>query len=603
MSDIATNPLITHSQSQTYDTRPGVGAADAAGRPLPDGPVVDFSKLRPEVRINPDRLLSLPPVGGRPLVDVLPELQTALSSIPLGDRLLPPPALVQEFIDMMCGFFSLPEVDCLVSRWPPVAPDDHAMRQLLDFLTLLSRNAANAKGVIYYFSLHLAHRVWYSRPAMPGSVKVCFLCQRRHKFTRAKRFYWATITRDNIFEMQRMTGPQLLKYWCGSISAYQMYGAKMRLLQERRRMVKKVTVIDRRAVALFQRCPIDRPPPFPLTLRALRRPVPVALLRCLQAAIVADDMLLVRSLPHLSSSPDVRSGVRLASALLEVFEHAGKVHQLLLALVGHGIGGDSVDATTVCRENCQMTNIFKMYFQRFARAYYENVLRRIIAQIEAAGDIGLKRPETTDRGKAADVLWDVLDRIIGSADAISPQIRHLASVLKTISFVRFNSTAGTYNTLSRFFFTRFVAPVIADPLSYDNTFAPAGDIQNFLMNISIPFSQFIQGVFTLSGMGGRFEALRTINMSLNELIFPRLVRFTMSLGDVPQSEVQYSKPSVHVLNAALECILDWIADNFDRFADKYTELMNDPSKTAPGLWGIAGLLVHRFPEIVHGSDL
>jgi hypothetical protein len=307
-------------------------------------------------------------------------------------------------------------------------------------------------------------------------------------------------------------------------------------------------------------------------------------------------MSFLRALPHRGNGTNDKDAIAVAGALLDVFAHAGKVNQLLCTLAGLDLGSSSVDSSNVVRENSSLTNMFKVFFHRFGRGYYDAVLKEIIGSLDEAGDLGLINPKNCQTDRIKELLFNALEKVIQSSQFVAPQIRQMASVLMSVTALRFNSKKTTYNGLSGFFFTRFVSSIIANPASFDDEFRSRTEKMSFLTKVAIPFSQMIQIPLNLYEFRGKFEPFESWNRQLNDGFMPRLFDFVMQLAELPPEDVIYEKPSADQLTRSLESILDWTVALYQPFSEKYNELRKNPTVNPPISWSVGTYFFNLFAD-------
>jgi hypothetical protein len=377
-----------------------------------------------------------------------------------------------------------------------------------------------------------------------------------------------------------------------------MKSRKIRLLDGQKHKLKVFTIVDPKQIALWQGLngSLASVPPLPMFISLVEKPVPERLLRAFYNELTADDAMLLRSIPHSLEGMVEKDILVLTNAILDVFAHAGKVNQLIVALASVDFGAESVDATNICRENSTLTNLFKVFYQRYGRPYYENVILPIINQIDEAGDLGLAVPKEEDAERIGELVFGTLNKITDGVAHITPQIHHLASILKMFSAVRFNSRRTTYNSLSLFFFTRFVTATFANPVSYDAGFASKTDSRAFLAKVTIPFSQMMQSPFNLLPMAKKYEPFQSLNGQLNDIFFPKLYEFLMRVADPPAEPPEYEKPDEARLGVALNYLLEKTWRAYDQVVGKYTERLASAGGNAPISWSVGSFFMRGFNE-------
>jgi hypothetical protein len=333
-------------------------------------------------------------------------------------------------------------------------------------------------------------------------------------------------------------------------------------------------------------------PPFPLSLAGLEAPFPRAVLVAFYEAVIADDMALVRAACHFGVV-NVKEGVGLMSALLDVFAYAGKMDQFLVTIVGLEFAKDELQATTVLRTNSHLTNLFKAFFARYGKPYFDFCLAKIIDYILEVGDISLSHLETADAERAERLLFTVLKFIINSRPVVPNELQHLAAILKSQAIIMFNNKQATYNTLNGYICLRFITAVIADPLMFrPNTepFSPE------LMRVLMPFSQLLQTPVNLAPLEERFEMFSAWNPRLEKHIWPKLIRFVFSVSNC-REKPNYPPPIEIEVTKALSTILGLLSANFPKFKQEFNRVTDAAAAPFhPIGWSLAAFVAGFFEE-------
>jgi len=326
-----------------------------------------------------------------------------------------------------------------------------------------------------------------------------------------------------------------------------------------------------------------------LILCSLEPPYPVPVLVSFFEALTLDDMILLRAIVHYGVVP-VNEGVAFIDALLDIFAFAGKIEQFLIALIGLEFSKDELQINTVLRANTHVTNLFKAFFARYAKPYFDSCLSKIIDYILGVGNIGLSHIESADKEKAEVMLFTVLKYILHSENVIPAEIRYLASILKAEAIVRFNNKQATYNTLVGFICLRFITAVIADPIMFrPNTeeFSPE------MMTMLMPFSQLLQTPINLAPFDERFEKFSDWNPRVRKHIWPKLIKFVLSVADLKE-KLFYQPPSEEQVFKSLSRVLTSSSAKFQQFKNQYEFLQRDPNVFHPIGWNLAGFLSAFF---------
>jgi hypothetical protein len=193
-------------------------------------------------------------------------------------------------------------------------------------------------------------------------------------------------------------------------------------------------------------------------------------------------------------------------------------------------------------------------------------------------------------------MFGALDRIMAGVEHIPPPLHQMASILRIFSGIRFNSKRATYNTLSLFFFTRFVTATFANPTTYDPTYKSKTDPRSFLIKVTIPFSQMMQSPFNRLVLSKKYEPYQSLNQRLTQTYFPRLYDFLIRVAEAPSEPVRYDPPTQAQLLDSLAFILEKTWKGYDQLATNYSDLMSNPARNPPISWSLAAFFMRFFKD-------
>jgi hypothetical protein len=541
---------------------------------------------------------SLPNVGAVAAIPAFETLLGTFEQLPVKSIFSGTTPILQDFKTAIGSVISGAHISYIYGHWPPELPREPKVQTMALYIRELIKRCAQPKNVLMWATATIGDpKLLVKAPPSANHITALFLGRKRRRIGRDNHFYWITLTPGGGHAFQISKGA-LKPIWSGPVASFTMKNRKVKLLGDKKQKLKSFSLIDPRQINLWQQSggSLERLPPLPMLLSMVEKPYPDDLLQSFYDDITSDDMLFVRALPHAGPGSTEKDGLALASAMLDVFAHAGKVNQLLVALASIDFGSDSVDATNICRENSSLTNMFKVFFQRYGRPYYEQVIRPIIDQIDDLGDLGLLAPKESDSDKIGGIMFGALDAIVAGLPHIRPEIHHMASILKMFSAIRFNTRRATYNTLSLFFFTRYVTAIFANPPTYDEAFKPKSDPRAFLIKITIPFSQMMQTPFNRLTMTKKYEPLQSLNDKLTNVYFAKLSDFLLQVADTPKEPVAYPPPSKEQLNTSLNYILDRAIKSYDQLAAKYSETLANPTRYTPVAWSVGSYFLQFFRE-------
>jgi hypothetical protein len=524
----------------------------------------------------------LPAVGRHSALEALPLLTAAFDRFDLSALLSNPPAIVSDFMAMIHGVFaSVPgSYATIFHSFPPyITEQGSAPATLILYLVRLLHQAANPLTFVQWLRTCGAPYDWHNASCGTNSI-LTHVSMMKQK----QRSTWAYRDVDDFLCMEQRDEPKDLQVVAnGRIRSVSVSGKSVR-----------VTLVDGTNRSFSPPDPsIWRSRlPFPLSLVGLEGPFPQAVLLAFYEALIADDMAVVRAVCHFGVV-NVKEGVGLMSALLDVFAYAGKMDQFLVTIVGLEFAKDELQATTVLRTNSHLTNLFKAFFFRFGKPYFDLCLRKIIDYILEVGDISLSHVETADTERAERLLFTVLKFIINSRPVIPNELQHLAAILKSQAIIMFNNRQATYNTLNGYICLRFITAVIADPVMFrPNTeqFSPE------LMRVLMPFSQLLQTPVNLAPLDERFEMFSAWNPRLEKHIWPQLIQFVFSVSNC-REKPNYQPPAEFEVMKSLATVLELLSANFPKFKQEF----NRVSQAATGHfhpvgWSLAAFVAGFFEE-------
>jgi hypothetical protein len=409
-------------------------------------------------------------------------------------------------------------------------------------------------------------------------IKACCVCHRKRKMFNDDTIFWAVLDLHNHFTLYNTTNGELTVHVEADIGSIKLShsGKTVKLFDRNGIRVKRIIPLDPSQNELWPKVMnLSTLPKLPLFFTNVATPIPDILLFALNEILLTPDRTAIRAITHYSVS-SVSKGYDLAEALFDIFAYAGKVNDLITFLAASEFSVPELTQNTVIRGNSHLTNMFKVFFKRFGVKYYESFLKRIVLYIDSKGDLMLKRPVEANSQRAQTMVFTVLNRISGSLKHVPLEIRHFASILKQAAALRFNSKQATYNTISGFFYLRFVSSIISNPLETD----PSLQLQSQWTNVMIPAAQLMMTPFNLIQMGGKYDVFNSWNKILTKKIFPNLIEFVFSIAVCPEEPV-YQPPSKERLREALNVVWNKIGESNGEFVKMYRQFgFDSPSCTS-----------------------
>ena len=477
--------------------------------------------------------------------------------------------------------------------WPIACPHDDVLKNLLLFFARMVReqDPEDAERVVWWVITSLAPDTWHRNQSSVRSSVIKCACQ--VTIPKRKGDFWILLDMNNRFYVQTTgSGDEMATVMCGKVSAVEVEEKQkaVKLTDREGEVVLKFVPKEPEQVAIWKTILTKDPVPFPMRLTSdMDGQTPSQLLPALYEVLTSDDMLVLRALTHYSVVK-VAEGVPLQFALVDIFSYAGKMNQFLVTMVGNEFNGESLLPTSVLRGNSHLTCLSKVWNERFGKDYVASVIHKMIEFVEGYGDLGLNNLETCNEKAAKKILLTCLKAVINSQEHVSPEMRHLASVLKSVSGCRFNTKQASFNTISGYFFLRFVTALFTCPEGFDKSIKLNDETTRQLTQ----FSPVLQTPFNLISYGGKYNKFSSWNRFIQKRIFPDLVDFAFSIAEIDEVP-EYPAPNVERLEKALKTVLHFISISRDKFSKRYNELLNENADIVqPVGWNIGAFLQSLF---------
>jgi hypothetical protein len=253
---------------------------------------------------------------------------------------------------------------------------------------------------------------------------------------------------------------------------------------------------------------------------------------------------------------------------------------------------EGLHATTVLRANSHLTNMFKVFVVRFGEEYFRSTVSKLMDFIIGAGDLNLRGVDHCDRHKVQKLVMASVKAVMRSAPLMPVQLRHMGSVLRTFAGVRFNRRQPMFNTLSGFFYLRFLTGAMMDMSLFEGYAPPSPVVQ---ATVLIPFAQLLQLPLNMNVYSGRYDLFEDWNHHLIKHVFPELLTVTWSLADLEEAP-EYPAPDEVTVQRAVGVLLDCMVKNREAFETRYRELMAANKIAFPMSWNFAAFLMSFFTK-------
>ncbi|EAY18023.1 hypothetical protein TVAG_113670 [Trichomonas vaginalis G3] len=314
---------------------------------------------------------------------------------------------------------------------------------------------------------------------------------------------------------------------------------------------------------------------FPMFMTSFDKAIPPLIMKAYNDAITAHDGHMVRAF----LGKDVcNNHPMLAKSLLTLFMHDQSVHTLLATIIGSSFAKPKIDITFLLSSVPFIPHLYKAFIQRFATNYVTDFLRKLIVYIDSSDDLNIEKMDMVNAEKAEKVFFTSLKYIMDTSSLFSNEIRHLVSYIRYFSAIRFNKMSFTYFNIADFIGIRFICGVLENPTQYipDLTLSKPDNVCGICRLLRIAFK--------LGQMCGPYEKFASWNNRLNNHVYPKLMHFMYSIGDMGKREPKYEIPSDQEFAEALNFLMKELAEKHKPFM-KELDLIKKSSIPYPGLLG------------------
>ena len=544
-----------------------------------------FASPDTESMIESADFSKLPPFQGKPLNDSLSDLHEAFAKDQFAELL--GEQIITNFKAYLQSILKPEICEQIVAFWPPIVPaEDPQTTTLMLWLIRFIHDADNPDLVIHWIGREMYNNSYPSKHN--STLKAAGLVQLPGKGKKKEAVGWASLSQNNEFSISAINETRLIPGKPVTATAIRTDTKGNVEVIKDDKVVSRFRPVDSKKVELWKDC-VTIEKPFPLFFGSVAKPVPGELVVSFYEALTSNDFVLANVL-SLFEVTRISEGIPVMEALLNVFAHAGKVNQLLQVIVGAEVGRDQLTHETILRNNSNLTNMFKVFYARYGKNYYFKVVKKAIKFVDKQ-EVNWKSLVQSSLSRALIVVLTVITHFLESGTVVSPQMRHMASVLRALVTVRFNDKRATFNALSGFFFLRFVNRLMTEQKDMDPDFVTEHDIYQ----VFLPFSQILQYMFNLMPFHGKFTILNIWNKRVVRHVFPKMTDFVLSLGDY-ESDAVYEVPNDEVLSQSLELIMSQISKAKDMFETKYNLLTSQEDTYSVAGWSLSTFLMSFFRE-------
>ncbi|OHT08533.1 hypothetical protein TRFO_22862 [Tritrichomonas foetus] len=251
-------------------------------------------------------------------------------------------------------------------------------------------------------------------------------------------------------------------------------------------------------------------------------------------------------------------------AFFTIYSHLKRVHELLTAVVVEDLQKVK-KPELLFSENSVLTKFIQYFLQKYTKDYFEVVVSQILYEVDRNAPLNLKNENGPVKPEAiAGLLEKCVDIICSHSNIITPQLRHLTSIIQNFAIIKFGRKKFIYMALTAFYYLRFVKPMIVHPSQYDSNFHLSNENSNSLPEFAQLFQSFLH--LNLHGDRGLFQTYPFLEAFKQRILAlqDRFARFILSLPDVTRG-LEYPIVQVDQFQDSIKTILQVISGNPDEF--------------------------------------
>lgn len=569
-------------------------------------PLIDyFEYYEDEIRVEVDQISfdSIVDSNVSRIEPLLPEIIKQFETEDIKQLLSHPQPPLIKLKEAINACIPYDVVSQMAKYWPPIIPtSDPRAKPLLYFLLKIIQESKFPQITIQWISYVAFDMSYYGRSSQDNpNLKAICVCnsvaskKSKKDNTQQGNSSWADIDKKNEFSFYTPgANNQSLKITkrgiCNSIIVNKSTSTIQ--VKDSAKILMEFTPVDKKQLDYWEKIKSSDPPPFPLILSniSIERPLPSKLLPAFYKCITGDDLLVLKALLCYKVTKAANSP-GLMEALFDIFAYAGKINEFILTSVIVEFQLPNLTSGTILRGTSQLSSLLKVFYEKFGVQYILNSLKSVIKYIDKAGNLNLKNPIQSPVSRVYTVLFRVIKHILKSGNSVPPEMRHLASVLKAVTTMRFNSKQVVYNVLNNFFYLRFINAYMVLPKKVGI------ETINDSREVLIPFASLLGYVFNLQPMKDKYELFNTWNSRLTKHTFNDIIDFVFSVCDIDEIP-KYDPPPADKLQKSLEFVLDAISKNHEAFCVEYERLIKNHTEMAIPGWVFGSLLQRYFQENV-----
>ena len=541
-----------------------------------DQPVVDYKKYEPSIEkeVKEDSLDSLGPFQEQPALNAARVVLEVIDNPGFDELNASTSPAVTDFLQFLRQKVPYKAMLTIATNWPVAIPKPHIqMDSFIHLLLRMAQESSEPTKFIRWVCNNFPQHKWVKKSTSTNADLMSMGLAIVEG--QGEKPLWVCLDSDSVIHVYRVAGDE-----CEPV-------IEAKVSRTRSGEEKKVIVDGISGEEVCRFTPIDaklsqpwavsfdkKRASFPMFMSSYDSVIPPLVYKAYESAFISVDGLMVRG---ISGRGVIADQHRLAESLLDLFQHAQCVHQLLATLVGGYLDTPQLTVESTLDDKSTLVALYKVYVERFGAQYVTEFLRKLVVYIDKSEELNIENMANVNVKKSEKVFFTVLKYILDSGSLFSSQIRHLASYLREYSTIRFNKTLFTYNMIADFIGIRFICGVLENPTKY------IPDLQLQHPDNVRGICRLLRIAFKLGTMGGDYEKFSSWNTRLNKHVYPQLVQFILSIGDIAGKDIVYGIPDDEHYGQALHFLIKEIAEKHKPFM-KELEVVKRAS-VLPGLLG------------------
>jgi len=251
------------------------------------------------------------------------------------------------------------------------------------------------------------------------------------------------------------------------------------------------------------------------------KPLPTPLLSFVERSVLCPNMLIVRALLKPEVIPPNESAL-LIRAFFGFYAKSKMIHSFISVVCSIVFSSSPKDPSQLFKTETYLTHIFDIFYQEYGKDYYNQIIEPMFSSFDQNGSFSLNG---SDPGipltHYQNTINTFFETIISSKDRIPTQFRHLSSIIKLSSGMRYSKHVGIYHAIAGFFFSGFIF-----------------NKKNNKVNHNKLLKSALKKVSRLKPFSEKHEALMPINATLDSLKLS-IFKFVLTLSEM-KSEPVYS---------------------------------------------------------------